>query len=120
MQLEYLIFDFTDEETGAGSFDAMASVLPARLPALAAEIEGVLQWAWREFGAPSGADESGQWAFELQATGDHQMPLEAAYDVERGKLSLPHGTQGRVTLSLTLSGSQVFCEAFNQAFPASD
>ena len=49
MELDYLLFDATDEETGSWSFDAMASVAPARLPALLREIEAVLAWAWREW-----------------------------------------------------------------------
>ena len=120
MQLHYLIFDFTDEDTGAGSFDAMASALPARLPALISETEGVLQWARREFGDPSPAEDGGQWDFELQATGEHDTALEVSCDLQRGRVSLPQGTGGRVTLSLTLSGSRMFCEAFSQAFPAPD
>ena len=50
MQLHYLDFDFSDEESGRGSFDAMASVVPSRLPALLAEIAAVLGWAGRAFG----------------------------------------------------------------------
>lgn len=42
-ELHYLDFDFSDEDSGRGRFDAMASVLPDRLPALLAEIAAVLQ-----------------------------------------------------------------------------
>ena len=118
MPLDYLLFDFSDEEGGSGSFDAMASVLPDRLPALAGEIEAVLRWAHREFAAPS-ADE-GDWDFELQATCEPGTPLDAAYDAASGRLSLSPYCEGRATLSLTLSGSRAFCEAFLRAFPASD
>jgi len=38
----YLDFDFSDEDSGRGSFDAMASVVPSRLPALLAVISAVL------------------------------------------------------------------------------
>ena len=41
--LQYLDFDFSEDEHGLGSFDAMASVLPAQLPALQAEIARVLE-----------------------------------------------------------------------------
>jgi len=116
--LDYLLFDFSDEEGGAGSFDAMASVLPDRLPALAAEVEAVLRWAHREFGVPS-ADE-GDWDFELQATCEPDTPLHAAYEPASGRLSLSPDRDARTTLSLTLSGSPSFCEAFRQAFPATD
>ena len=118
MPLDYLLFDFSDEEGGAGSFDAMASVLPDRLPALVTEIEAVLLWAHREFGAPS-ADE-GDWDFELQASCEPDTPLDAVYDAASGRFSLSPDCDARMTLSLTLSGSRSFCEAFRHAFPASD
>ena len=116
--LDYLLFDFSDEEGGAGSFDAMASVLPDRLPALICEIETVLRWAHRAFGAPS-ADE-GDWDFELQATCAPDAPLNAVYDATSGRLSLSPDCDARTTLSLTLSGSHAFCQAFRHAFPAAD
>ena len=116
--LDYLLFDFSDEEGGAGSFDAMASVLPDRLPALICEIETVLRWAHRAFGAPS-ADE-GDWDFELQATCAPDAPLNAVYDAACGRLSLSPDCDARTTLSLTLSGSHAFCQAFRHAFPAAD
>lgn len=118
MPLEYLLFDFSDEEGGAGSFDAMASVLPGRLPALLAEIGAVLRWAHHEFGAPSG--DEGDWDFELQATCEPDAPLHAVYDAASGRLSLSPDCAARTTLSLTLSGSPSFCQAFLHAFPASD
>jgi hypothetical protein len=116
--LDYLLFDFSDEEGGAGSFDAMASVLPDRLPALAAEVEAVLRWAHREFGAPSG--EEGEWDFELQAACEPDTRLNAVYDAAGGRLSLASHCDARTTLSLTLSGPASFCEAFRHAFPATD
>lgn len=120
MQLHYLLFDLADDQTGTGSFDAMASVLPDRLPALAHEIEAVLQWACEEFGAPLPPEDGGQWDFELQGTGEQDTRVPVAYDVEHRHLKLPQATSGRVTLSLTLSGSHAFCEAFSHAFPVSD
>ena len=118
MPLDYLLFDFSDEEGGAGSFDAMASVLPDRLPALLAEIEAVLHWAHREFGAPSAGE--GDWDFDLQATCEPDAPLGAVYDAASGRLSLSPACEARATLSLTLSGSPAFCQAFRHAFSASD
>lgn len=118
MTLDYLLFDFSDEEGGAGSFDAMASVLPERLPALLAEVEAVLRWAHREFGVPSG--EAGDWDFELQATCEPGAPLDAVYDAASGRLSMSPDCDARTTLSLTLSGSHAFCQALRLAFPATD
>lgn len=121
MPLDYLIFDFTDEETGAGSFDAMASVLPERLPALVSEVEAVLRWAHGEFGASSSASQGeGEWDYELHGTTEADEPLEVAYDAARGKVSLARVHEGRTTLTLTIGGSRTFCEAFRDAFSVSD
>lgn len=119
MQLEYLIFDFTDDEAGSCSFDSVASVLAARLPAPIHEIEAVLGWAHRQFGPPAAAADEGEWDFELQAADAQDVPLAINYDIERARVSLPPAS-GRVTLALTISGSSAFGEAFRNAFPESD
>jgi hypothetical protein len=121
MDLHYLLFDFTDEESGRGSFDAMASVLPARLPALVAEVEAVLRWASGAFGAAAALADEGEWDYNLQATEEPDRPLEVVYEVTSGRVSLiPTGAGERITLTLTLSGSRAFCEAFREAFAISD
>ncbi|HYD76966.1 hypothetical protein [Ramlibacter sp.] len=117
MQLDYLIFDCTEEETGSCSFDAMASVLPGRLAALVHEVEAVLGWACHTFGAPVPDADTGGWDFELQATSEAGGTLPIVFDLERGRLSLPTASEGRITLTLTLSGSPAFGEAFRDAFP---
>jgi len=119
MPLEYLFFDSTDEETGACSFDAMASVLADRLPALIHEVEAVLGWAYSDFGAPSSVEENGEWDFELQAVAEPDVLLEITYDCERATVSMPRAG-GRVTLALTLNGSRAFAAAFTDAFSDSE
>ena len=42
MPLNYLDFDYSEDADGNGTLDAMASVLPAQLPALQNEIAAVL------------------------------------------------------------------------------
>jgi hypothetical protein len=113
MELDYLIFDFSDEETGCGSFDAMACVLAQRVPALLREVQLVLRWAHREFGAPS-AD--GDWDVELHGTTQAQLPWRLAYDPGSGEISFAEAGDHPVTLTLTISGSRGFCEAFRAAF----
>ena len=100
MQLDYLDFDFSDEEDGRGSFDAMASVTAERMAALRAEIDAVLHWAGEVFGPNAEAGEVGEdaeWDFELNEK------IEA-------------GTQPRTTVTFTLSGSRAFCDAFRDKF----
>ena len=120
MPLDYLLFDFSDEESGAGSFDAMASVLPDRWPALAGEAGAVLRWAHHGFGAPSGAEGEGEWDFQLHATTEPDQPFPVGYDARRGEIAAARAPAGRTTLTLTLSGSRAFCDAFREAFAEAD
>jgi len=122
MQLHYLDFDFSDEDSGRGSFDAMASVVPSRLPALLAEISAVLGWAGRAFGPAGALQDEGEWDYELQGIAEPDTPLEVAYDEGRGEVSLTPAAVVAVltTLTLTLSGSPAFCEAFREEFGVAD
>lgn len=117
--LSYLLFDATDEESGACAFDAMASVLPDHLPALLAEVQAVLAWASALFGPPSSAGDEGDaddWAFDLQATDAAGAPLVINWDAQHAQvLLLPAAVQGRLTLTLTVSGHRAFADAFRQA-----
>ena len=117
MALSYLIFDAADDDSGACSFDAMASVVPNWVPAVLDEVGAVLRWAWRGFGAPSTADDGGGWDFDLQAVDDASTPLEITFDGEQTRLSLPPGFEGRVTISLTITGPRPFADAFREVFP---
>ena len=118
--LSYLLIDATDEESGACAFDAMASVLPEHLPALLAEVRAVLAWAAQLFGPPSGDCDEGDaddWAFDLQATDAAGAALTISWDAQHAQvLLLPAAVQGRVTLTLTVSGHSAFADAFRQAF----
>jgi hypothetical protein len=119
MTLHYLDFDYSEDAEGAGSFDAMASALPAQLPALQAEVARVLDWAHRDYAGTRGPlDEGGDWDYELQGVQEASTTLQVRYDAEEGSLhTQPAGTESlRVTLSLTLSGTPDFCQAFRAAF----
>jgi hypothetical protein len=114
-ELHYLDVDFSDEESGRGSFDAMASVMPDRLPALLAEIGAVLGWAIGAFGPSGASEDEGEWGFELQGISEPALPLKVVYD--NGVVNLaPAAGLARTTLTFTLSGSAAFCEAFRERF----
>lgn len=117
MQLHYLDFDFSDEDSGRGSFDAMASVVPGRLAPLLEEIAAVLRWAAGTFGPSGDLDDGGEWDHDLQAIAEPDTPLAIAFDAS-GAVSLGAlpALAPRVTLTLTLSGSAAFCAAFREAF----
>jgi len=114
-QLHYLDFDFSDEDSGRGSFDAMASVMPDRVPGLLAEIGVVLGWAVGAFGPCGASGDEAEWGYELQGISEPGLPLKVVYD--RGVVTLtPAAGASRTTLTLTLSGSPAFCEAFRDRF----
>jgi hypothetical protein len=115
MHLAYLLFDSSDDDSGHCSFDALASVLPERLPALVAEVQDVLRWAHHTFGPPEG--DGGEWDYALQLTGADDEPLAISYDAALGVVRLPGRVAARVTLALTLGGSPAFASAFLNAFP---
>jgi hypothetical protein len=116
MQLRYLDFDTSEEDSGRCSFDAMAGVAPERLPELLREIAAVLRWAADAFGPAGALQDEGDWDYALQATAEPDTPLEIAFDGRAVAL----GSQGAslTTVTLTLSGSPAFCAAFRAAFEA--
>lgn len=117
MTLDWLDFDYSEDEHGHGSFDAMASAAPAQLPALQAEIERVLAWAHGAFPDAQGPlDEGGEWDVDLQGVQETPTPLDVRDD--GGRLVLRPRAAGapRTTLTVTLTGTPAFCEAFRQAF----
>ncbi|AVO40209.1 hypothetical protein [Simplicispira suum] len=119
MVLEYLDFDHSDDADGAGSWDALASVRPVRLPAALREVQSVLAWAHAAFGAPdAGGVELGEWSYALHCSQEGVGDRALAYDA--GRKALDHtplaSDSGRCTLSLTVSGSAGFSQALAQAF----
>ncbi|MFN3733932.1 hypothetical protein [Comamonas testosteroni] len=117
MALDYLEFDYSEDEEGTGTWDAMASVRAERVPALAGEIEALLLWASRKFAGRQGAVEDGHdWDYDLQAQDDEGQPLNARFDKTAGRLELQASATGRTTVSLSLSGSSQFGAALRQAF----
>src|ERR1700749_2299911 len=117
-QLSYLEFDPTDDADGHGTFDAMAAVDERRLPALQAEIACVLAWAHERFGAPAPLDEGGEWDCELGGVRELAAPLAVRYDEASAALDIRASGAGspRVTLTVTLTGTPAFCDAFRAAF----
>ena len=121
--LDYLDFEYSEDEHGHGTFDAMASVLPAHVPALHAELTQVLAWACDTFGPDSGPlDEGCDWDYDLQLTDVGAAAAQARITFDAPTRSLcvyvppaaaPHI---RHTVTLTLGGTPAFCAAFRQVF----
>jgi len=96
--LDFLDFDYSEDPEGAGSFTAMASVRPAQLLAVRAQIAEVLDWAETVFeGQRAPLDEGGEWDMDLQEHVDGASP---PWHV----------------LSLSIGGNAQFCAAFRQRF----
>ena len=71
MTLDYLIFDASDDGEGTGTWEAMASVRAADLPAVLAEAQAVLTAAERRAPGPRGPlDEGGAWDADEQVQTD--------------------------------------------------
>lgn len=118
MELRYLVFDFSEDDHGHGSFDAMASAAPAQLAALDAEVRAVLDWAERRFGPAAALDEGGEWDYALHAVREVATPLAVRYVPGAARLEMQPEEPGppRLTLTLTLTGTGPFCSGLREAF----
>ena len=116
--LDYLDFDYSEDDEGTGTWDAMACPQPHQLRALYAEIEQLLAWAQRQFPGRRGPrEEGGEWDWELQAQHEDGSPLALHYDAGSARLQAPDTPAGeRITVTLTLSGSPAFAEALQEHF----
>ena len=119
MTLNYLDFDYSEDADGTGTFDAMASVSPAQVAALHAEIAQLLAWAHAQFPDGHGPQEDGgQWQYDLQGVQEVSTPLALDFDAVAGCISCTAGAAStpRTTITLSISGSAAFCEALREAF----
>lgn len=94
--MRHLSFDLTDGSDDILTLEAMASTREAEHAAVMAEVAQVLAWARAEFGGRQGPVEDGNaW--------DHELLVQ-------------HEVGGWVTVTLTLSASAEFAEAFQATF----
>ena len=71
MPPQYLIFDASDNGGGTGSWEAMACVRSAQLPAVLAEVQCVLAWAEKHSPGQRGPlDDGGTWDADQQVQTD--------------------------------------------------
>jgi hypothetical protein len=94
--LRYLDFDYSEDTEGHGTFDAMATTVPANTREVLAEVAQVLAWANATFPNAQGALEDGAaWDFDLQQTSE-------APELD--------------TVTFSLSGTAEFCAALREKF----
>ena len=95
MQLQFLIFDASDDGEGTGTWEAMASVREHDVAALRAEVQAVLSAAQSDAPGPRGPlDEGGAWDTDEQVSHDGEW----------------------TTLTLTLTGPWAWGEALMRKF----
>lgn len=119
MSLDYLHFDYAEGSEGAGTWEAMASTWPEQVPAVHAEVVRVLAWAHAEFAGRRGPlDEGFDWDYDLHGMRELTSPEALLYDEATGRLAVQPGPPGKArhTLTLSLSGTAEFCEAFQREF----
>lgn len=119
MSLQYLSFDFSEDTEGTGTFEAMASTWPEQVAAVQAEVVRVLRWAHQAFPGTRGpVAEGGDWDYDLHGVREFTAPERITYHAATGSLDVQAGASGkpRHTLTLLLSGTDAFCDAFRQAF----
>lgn len=118
-ELAYLDFELSEDADGVTTYDAMASVAAAKLAAVHAEVEQVLRWAHAAFPqGPGPLDEGHAWDLDLQGQQEFTTHDILAFDPLAGRLRVQAGAVGapRHTLTLSLTGTPAFCDAFEQAF----
>jgi hypothetical protein len=123
MELNYLIFDHSEDTEGVHTFEAMASVGPAHWQAVQAEVAAVLDWAHRRFEGQRGAiDDGADWDFELQGLHEVTSVDTLVFDEVSGSLRTRPGTPGqaRHTATLTLTGREHFAQALRDALGLSE
>jgi hypothetical protein len=123
MNLDYLVFDHSEDTEGVHTFEAMASVGPAQWPAVQLELAQVLTWAHRRFEGERGAlDDGADWDYELQGVQEVASVEALSFDEATGQLSSRLGPTGqpRHTATLTLTGRDHFAQAFANAFGLMD
>ncbi|MDH0381248.1 hypothetical protein [Comamonas aquatica] len=119
MALDYLDFDYSEDEDGNGTWDAMASVADSRWAALLEEVRQVLHWASHDFrGRRAPLEDGGDWDYDLSAQDDdHGCALrirwDRAGDAVQAEAPKPGGYG---TVTLTLTGNTAFGDALRQAF----
>lgn len=119
MALDYLDFEYSEDEDGNGSWDAMASVTDNRWTALLEEVSQVLQWAVHDFpGRRASLDDGGDWDYDLSAQEDDSgRTLDIRWDKNKDAVHAEMPQAGSyTTLTLTLTGNATFGNALRQAF----
>ena len=118
MDLQLLDFDCSEDPEGVVCWDALAQPQPRHNGASLQEVAQLLAWA-HAFDAqdPGPLEEGAHWDFDLQATlrpeGPDPQEAHLMFDLQTGQITLPAADLAHpLTLSLSLSGTSGFAQAF--------
>lgn len=123
MHLQFLDFDRSEDADGVVCWDALAQPDPAFHQALLQEVAQVLVWAHQfDTQGPGPLENGANWDFDLQLTlmreGHPAQVAQPRFVPSTGQLVvLPEpALQQHMALSLTVSGTPGFVDAFCQQF----
>jgi hypothetical protein len=124
MDLQLLDFDCSEDTEGVVCWDALAQPHPRHNIALLHEVEQVLAWA-HGFDAqgPGPLEDGANWDFDLQATlhpdGKASQDARLLFDPKKGQIHKDTADLSHpVALSLSLSGTPGFAQAFRERWNA--
>jgi hypothetical protein len=126
MDLQYLEFDCSEDTEGIVCWDALAQPAASHTVALLREVTQLLAWASRfSPQGPGPLDEGSDWDFDLHVHlhkphSQHSTPTQALWHGEQQTLDIhpAPGPEERVELSLSLSGTSAFAQAFREHWSA--
>jgi hypothetical protein len=126
MDLQYLEFDCSEDTEGVVCWDALAQPAASHTAALLREVTQLLSWASRfSPQGPGPLDEGSDWDFDLQVHlhkphSQHSTHAQAHWQAEQHTLNIlpAPGTEDRVELSLSLSGTPAFAQALREHWNA--
>lgn len=124
MNLQYLEFDCSEDTEGVVCWDALARPAASHTAALLREVTQLLSWVSRfSPQGPGPLDEGADWDFDLQVQlqpphSPHSTPTQAHWLAAQQTLDIhpAPGPDDRVELSLSLSGTPGFTQAFREQF----
>lgn len=124
MDLHLLDFDCSEDTEGVVCWDALAQPQPRHNSALLHEVAQVLAWA-HGFDAqgPGPLEDGANWDFDLQATlhpgGQASQDARLVFDAKKGMIHMDAAELSHpVALSLSLSGTPGFAQAFRERWSA--
>jgi len=124
MDLQLLDFDCSEDTEGVVCWDALAQPHPRHNSALMHEVAQMLAWAYSfDAQGPGALEDGANWDFDLQATRHpgSQVAQDArlVFDAQKGHIHMDAADLSHpVALSLSLSGTPGFAQAFRERWNA--